>query len=238
MFGLGDRAAFLGIQTMDFNITFIGNLARMWSHAAGTTLTSVTVDLVTGPGSPTMLFNYITPSSLQPIPPRGVVYPYYTINRFPTDSLAPIASGAAQTLDSANIQLQSIPKRMYILARRKNSNETFLTTDTFFAIEGISVNWNNNSGLLSSATQQDLYRVSVRNGCNYSWPQWAGRTVDLGPGNPQRGLTGSVLCLEFGRDIGLGPMECPKFNPSGRSSQELGQTASMKSVLLASVMCA
>jgi len=78
LFGKHDCAGMIGVQTMDFNITFISNLARLWSHSSGSgaTINSVDVDLrnVTL-GQPTMLFNYITPKVLQPIPERGVVYP-------------------------------------------------------------------------------------------------------------------------------------------------------------------
>jgi hypothetical protein len=243
LFGMGENSGFVGVQTMDFNFTYISNLARMWSHAniAGRTINSITVNL----GQPTLLFNYVTPKELQAIP-KSVVYPYYDVQRYPTDANAPIASGASTTLNSANIQLQSIPKRMYIFARRRNADlyngvGAANLTDTFFEINSININWNNNAGLLSSASQQDLYRMSVSNGCNMSWEQWSGGPVNriLGT-NEQFGAIGSVLCIEFGKDIGLDQIECPGM--LGTLTQFYNKieraTASIKSVKLASIQCA
>ena len=58
------------------------------------------------------------------------------------------------------------------------------------------MNWNNNAGLLSSASAYDLYRIAVNNGCEMSWEQWSQ-------------YTGSVLALDFGKDIQLGDLEAP-----------------------------
>lgn len=209
LFGDKDRSGFMGVQTMDFNFTFSSNLGRLWSHSngSGSTINSITVTL----GQPTLLFKYITPKELQTIP-RSIVYSYYDVQRYPTDSNAAIAPNATSTLSSANIQLQSIPRRMYIFARKRNADLDFNSTDTFFSIESISVNWNNNSGLLSSASKQDLYYMSAKNGFEGSWAEWSGGPVQrmLG-GSPVEnlGTIGSVLCVEFGSDIGLDDLECP-----------------------------
>lgn len=200
-------SGFIGVQTMDFNITFDPNLSRVWSHA-----TVAGGNTINGPGSnpnnpltvtmgnasqgnPRMLFNYITPQQLMPVP-RSVVYPYFIVDRYPTDLTSSVAQGANFTVNSQNIQLHSIPNRIYVFARRNNNTRTFLTSDTYAYLTNINVNWNNNSGLLSSASAFDLYRLSVDNGCNLGWPQWSKHV-------------GSVLALEFGKDIALPDLECP-----------------------------
>jgi hypothetical protein len=106
---------------------------------------------------------------------------------------------------------------MYIYARQQNQYLSYYSTDTFMAINNISLNWNNRQGLLSSATQQDLYKISVKNGYSGSWEEWSGYTytpfvVNSGvtPNEPTYiGTSGSVLCLEFGTDIGLRDTEAP-----------------------------
>jgi hypothetical protein len=196
-------SGYIGLQTMDFNISFDSNLGRVWSHAQPTllnpganTLSSVTVNFMgAAGGNPTMLFNYITPQQLMPVP-RSVVYPYYIIDRYPTDNSTPVAQNALFQISSQNIQLHSIPNRIYVFARRSNATRTFATSDTYAYLSQINVNWNNNSGLLSSASPQDLYRMSVDNGLNMGWPQW-------------RQYVGSVLAIEFGKDIALPDLECP-----------------------------
>jgi hypothetical protein len=193
-------SGFIGVQTMDFNISLDANLGRVWSHAGNAvganTLNAPVVTLGNAVGgNPTMLFNYITPQQLMPVP-RSVVYPYFIVDRYPTDLATPIAPNGNFTISSQNIQLHSIPNRIYVFARRNNATRSYLTSDTYAVLRSITVNWNNNSGLLSSASQQDLYRLSVDNGCNLGYPQW-------------NGYVGSVLALEFGKDIALPDLECP-----------------------------
>ena len=200
-----EEAGFIGLQTFDLNVTF-GNLAHLWSHdiASSSGLTNISVAIN---GSPQLLFRYMTPQEVTPIP-RAIYYDYFEVNRYPTDqSLCNSNSLTAPdntvyTYNSANIQLNSIPRRMYILARR--SNQQFNTvpslywaaSDTYMALQSISVNWNNRAGLLSGASQYDLYSMSVKNGCQLSWTQWSNQV-------------GSVLCVDFGDDIGLNDLEAP-----------------------------
>jgi len=208
LFGHGDHSGFLGLQTMDFNINWSNNLSYMWSHDAvnGNPISNIVVSFAP---NPKLLFQYITPKQLMPLPPV-ITYPYFEIQRYPTQSPA-MAPNSTYTIASQNIQLQSIPRRMYIYARRQNSDQTFSTTDTFFSIQNVSINWNNNSGLLASASAVDLYNISRTNGCNLSWTQWNGITqvLDNNSNAIVKGTVGSILCIEFGKDLGLPDDQCP-----------------------------
>jgi hypothetical protein len=224
--GKGNSTGFIGVQTMDWNFTFQSNAAfRMWSHAAGGLNAPGVIDssqiafsnfgqlnanpFAYGSAVPQLLFNYITPQELQTIP-NAMEYPYFNIDRYPTD-FPPIGPNASTTLVSQNIQLQSIPRRIYIYARNTNSvlNSAPTFTDTYLTINGLTINWNNRSGLFSSATQRDLYKVSVKNHCNMSWTQWSGGPVYANGSLATRvGTVGSILCVEFGTDIGLSDTEC------------------------------
>ena len=57
----------------------------------------------------------------------------------------------------------------------------------------------------SSFTQQDLYKMSVRNGVNQSWQEFSGYANGAMAGGALTHIptSGSVLCLEFGTDIQL-----------------------------------
>jgi hypothetical protein len=115
------------------------------------------------------------------------------------------------SVQSNNITLNTIPRRFYIAVRRRNADRTYLTTDTFGAITAISVNWDNNSGLLSSATQRDLYNMSRKNGLKMTWPQFCG-TAGNGANalnNNQISTVGSIICIEMGSDIGLPDDQAP-----------------------------
>lgn len=202
LFGQRESMGLYGIQTFDITLN-LGNLSYVWSHAdvpGGNTVNSCTGDIVNAPKA---LFSYLTPQVNQLLSPNCVyTYPYYSIDRYPTaqEQLAP---GAKREASSNNVQFSSIPRRVYIFLRRPTAigmpldgHSTFRTTDTYAKINKISVNFNNKSGLLSGASSFDLYHMSVRNGLQCSWDQW-------------NRYQGSVLCLDFARDMSLGPLEVP-----------------------------
>lgn len=181
-------SAFINLQTMDFTLT-LGNLSRIWSvDNVNANCGSVTATIS---GNPRLFFNYITPDPLIQVP-KSVVYPYYSVDRYPTSNgLALTAYGTAAstnsvTQSSANIQLNSIPTKMYIFARQRNQDRTAFTSDIFAGITNVSINFDNRSGLLSSATQFDLFKMSQENGMNLSWLQFS-RWV------------GSPVCVVFGK---------------------------------------
>lgn len=158
LFGSHQHTAFLGVQTLDFNITLDSNLARCVSHMVGgsspvNAFDSVTVTI---PTAPSLLFEYITPQQLVPIP-RFVQYPYAVVDRYPTN-VGLIADNDAHTQSSNNIQLNSIPQSIYVFLRRSNDTRTLYTADTYAIIDSLRVNFNNQAGLLSSATPQDKFK--------------------------------------------------------------------------------
>jgi major capsid protein len=234
LFGKGSelRNGFIGVQTMDFQFTFANDLTRIWSH--NTAHGSLFTPPVNGTGmvvnfkQPALLFNYISPKLLEPIP-RSISYSYMVVDRFPTDNGVQYNPGDQIMVMSNNIQLNTIPRRIYIFARRSNANQTVYTTDTFASLINISINYNNYSGLLASASQHDLYNISKKNGCNLSFPEWCGNSPVAGLSNlysgisgffngpaalgfppfSPTGLVGSVLCLDWGIDIGLDDLHAP-----------------------------
>lgn len=142
--------------------------------------------------------------------PRHIEYNYWDVQRYPT-SIGAYLPDEIRRVSSQNIQLQSIPRRIYLFARRTNASRSFNDCDAYLGIEGISINWNNRSGLLASATKQDLYKISRKNGCYLSWNQWSGENMFFASGgtNDRINGVGSILCLEFGTDIGLLDVESP-----------------------------
>ena len=77
-----------------------------------------------------------------------------------------------------------------LFARRSRGTTDFTSADAWANISSVSLLWNNESNLLTSATEQDLWQISKRNGSNLTYSQW----------NKYRG---SVFKAEFGTDIGL-----------------------------------
>lgn len=226
-FGCGNESGFFNVTTLDFNITFLGNTGnRMWSHDAVSTGVATTISSIshqfsnfTGPAftysdiQPLMLFKFITPQETDYIPRNmPITYPYFDVSRYPTDLNAGVAAGGATTLQSNNIQLNSIPRRIYLFVRERNSDlySSPNNPDSFFSIEGVSLQWQNKNGILASSTKYDLFNICTKNQCNLSWEQWSGENLyrDGSFSNTINGV-GSVLCLEFGTDIGLDSLEAP-----------------------------
>jgi len=73
-----------------------------------------------------------------------------------------------------NIQLNQIPSRFIICVRVPIGTQTAANTDSFLSITGISINFNNKSGILASAQSVDLYNLSVKAGSTQSFNEWNG----------------------------------------------------------------
>ncbi len=230
-FGAGMAEGFLHIQQMNFVWNFIANAAfRMWSHdisgvnAPGaitsgqvsfsnfTTLNPANFTYATS--LPTMFMCYISPKETMPIP-SICIYPYFNYTRYSTDLGSGILSNTAPSapITAQNIQLASIPKRLIIYVRATNQSleSSPNLTDNFVSIRTLSINWNNNEGLFSNASQHDLYQMSRSNGLNMSWEQWSGGPVysSAGAFGPKIGTLGGPIIVEFGKDIGLDGNEAP-----------------------------
>jgi hypothetical protein len=207
LFGHGQGSGFIGVQTLDFAFRYEQNITRAWSHAliAGSSvvITNITVTF----GAPSLLFRYITPSLISVIP-KSVVYSYYNIQSYTTTSSNTVAPNATTTIITNNVQLRSIPRRIYICARKRKVDRTYLDSDTYYSMENLKFNWNNGSGALSTASKMDLYQMSRQNGCNLSWTQWSG-TAPSSDLTGIVGTVGSVCCVSMGQDVALNADEAP-----------------------------
>lgn len=190
-------AGLSGVQNMSYTAT-IANLQRVVSivkdqgTGGSIDITNVNVNI----GSADLLFNYLTPSPLNPVP-RSNVSSYFSIVSYPTRSTVPIAPNGEVSLTMQSVQVTSIPRRIYVFARRDDSQRTAFTSDAAFALpltgNPLTLTWNNNQ-FCSQMSTPDLYNTSVKNSCNLSYSQFTNEV-------------GSVVCLDFGTDIGLMPDE-------------------------------
>ena len=199
------QSGLIGVRNMGVQANFAsGQLSRIWSRSpsGGVTLTSVTAAIGAGTTAPpSLLVNYLTPPlSSQGSIPRQVNYQYNKSETFVNDMNVALAPNASQTFNNNAIQLSTVPKCIYIWASRQNSTKTYLTSDTFFKINSLSLNYLNVSGQFSSMSLQDLYQMCVKNGCELSWPEWSGRTQTIGDSRTGRGsvdgMVGSVIKLD------------------------------------------
>jgi hypothetical protein len=182
------------VRSLDFTINW-NNLSNAFCHdnINGNNITSV-VGNMSRP--PELDFQYISRNDLLPVP-DSIQYPLFVINRFPSPDQSVVANPLiTNTIQSNNIQLHAIPKKIYIFARQTNANLDYTQTDSYANITNVSINWNNNSGQLSQASEQELYLISVRNGLKMSFSQW-------------HTYCGSILCIDPSIDIALKSQEAP-----------------------------
>jgi hypothetical protein len=186
-------------------------------------ITAVVVDMYSV--KPELLFTFITPHPSDLMPARNIV-PYYELPRYinggqpALEAATSVAGSGALSMKSVEakfqaIQLNQIPDKLIFYTRLKSdvANQPWGQADVSLPIKSISINFNNNSGILASATTQELWQMSKNNGVNSSWPEFLGygTTVNYDGGsdpstNPTvafQALSGSYLVLEFGKDIQL-----------------------------------
>ncbi len=232
------KRGFIGVTQINMQFT-LADRRRMWSHVDPIGVSDYSFSMTSGQrlfqSNPALLFEYLTPKLLEPIP-SSIAYDFNQVTRYVTATSGDIPAMTDFTITSNNIQFGTICKRLYIYARPSNAylaaNENIMTTtDNFASLKQISCTWNNVTGILSGATPHQLWQLSAKNGCELSFPEWcgsaplsAGSIFNPGmvydfitPVSPDQGATGatyyplvgSVLALDFGVDIAMNDLEAP-----------------------------
>jgi len=134
-------------------------------------------------------FMFLTPHPSDLMPARNIV-PFYELPRYitsnplqgsriayvrdPVTGVIPYNTAEGSTFISQTLQLNQIPDKLIVFVRKTLGTQNWGDSDSQLPIRKISINFNNNSGILASATCEDLYRMSKDNGSNQNWQQWVG----------------------------------------------------------------
>jgi len=153
--------------------------------------------------------------------------PFIDFPRYITTYNSTVDANASVRITSNSLQLNQIPDYLLIGIRNRpiTTNPRFLDGsvtlerqyDRFLPITSMNINFNNVSGLLSSATEYDLYKISVKNGLQCSWPEFSNiapsGTFVSGAGGISAlnsACTGSFIVLDPSMDLSL-----PDFYSNG-----------------------
>ena len=133
----------------------------------------------------------------------GIVdYPRYIT---PSSNTASIVSQGSATIISQNIQLNAVPDLFLICVRKQMATQTWADSASFLSISQVSINFNNKSGILASANQQQLYQLSAKNGAHQTFQEFSGKynsSTTSGTGVLIPSI-GSLLVLNPALDFGL-----------------------------------
>jgi hypothetical protein len=159
------------------------------------------------PSNPSLFFKFLSTQPSDLIEIKNVV-PYMDFPRYLTSSsnTTSIAAQGSATLTSSNLQINQIPD-LFIINVRKPMNQQFIQdASAFMTINNVSIYLNNQSGLLSSASAYDLWRMSVKNGSTQSWAEFGGLSQLSSPTNGVGigcDTTGSLLIIDPTYDLSL-----------------------------------
>lgn len=214
-----------GVQNMSFNFN-MGYFNRVFRHTnAGILNQSITNVVVEEIKQSSLQFFFLTCHPSDQLSSRCVV-PYYEMPRYINGKVSiKDASGdgsggvnyspGTSTINSATISLNQIPDKLIIYVRKMNQN--WYDSDSFLPIKNISINFNNNTGMCSSFTREQLWQCSQDAGSNQSFDEFRGyalrpsATITDGTERADAGFgagrfvrtCGSVLMLDFGKHINL-----------------------------------
>lgn len=204
-----NKQGLVGINAMSFVFNIDSSCKRFWSTANDYTYSvALGTQVQQNPfQNCRMLVNFLSTQPTDLVSAKNVV-PYMDLPRYLSlqSATGNLNAGASATYNSQNIQINQLPDYFIINVRKPMSQQSVKDSSSFLRINSISVNLNNTSGLLSSATAQDLWRISVNNHSTQSWAEFSGQSAVA---NNATGLgslvstTGSLLILSPAYDLSL-----------------------------------
>jgi hypothetical protein len=190
--------AFYNVNTFQAQATFDAQLADRLisiSNTASSTFSNV----VAVPTYSNIYFAYYSSMLIQ-APPVAPVYPWHPVQRYIQAGNA-LASGASTSMSLNNIQLDSIPARMYLILKPTRSSYNIRQTDTYARINSVNISFGNRSALLANCDPYQLFHISKSCGVDMDFDNWYGSTNSNKPRNWSG--TGSILAINPMKDLGL-----------------------------------
>jgi hypothetical protein len=154
---------FIGLRNIDINLV-LGDCSRVFSTANDYTISSITISSITNTYLDLRQVEF-QPSELGKVKSLQVLpYHQWDYQLSSTSNVSAIANGASATYTTANLQLSVLPDLIIVGVRKQQSAKSAQDADLYLPINSISIQFNNQSGLLSSLSQQQLFILSKQNG--------------------------------------------------------------------------
>lgn len=199
LFGINNIQIVMNLKSGDG----VGRVIR-YTTGNGRTIASCALSNYAVSGSPfqnaQLNCQFLTPSLDIPLPSKSSI-PYLEFPRYISNNYAEMIPNEVATLQSQTIVLPQIPDMLIIYCKPRLYADAS-EADFYLPITRINVNFDNFSGLLSSHTTEELYKMSVHNGLEMDFNEWRGRARS---GRTGRNIqtVGGFLVLKPGQDITL-----------------------------------
>jgi hypothetical protein len=199
----GENKGLANVNTLTLNFQWT-NLARMWSRMLETVddnLTSLQVELER-PTIYTVFYN----AGLDTVVPSMNAYNYANVVVQNTQ-FGSVAPQEERDFQSSSFRFDMVPSHIYLWVGQAFSdiesdvNKSVGSSDAQFSISQVDILWDNRSGNLAAYDPAQLYKMSVENGLQQTWPSFAGKSQIID--GDRIGLRGSILKIEFSKDIAL-----------------------------------
>jgi hypothetical protein len=204
-----NKAGFYGLNTLNLNFTIDTTCSRVWSSGSGY-ITNIQLGYVpngTGVTAVTSGFNNTllnvefmspTPAQVAKLSTSKNVLPFYDYSYYTSNfnGTQILSAGQSTTVVMPSIQLSNIPDYLVIAVRKQMSSQNWNDSASFFTINSVTINFNNASGLISSASQTQLFELSKKNNSNQNYYEWRGKASQLySPANGSGATAGKVLTI-------------------------------------------
>lgn len=185
------------INNISLNMNIDLSAKNLFSIDGNTTSQSQITASASISGTPYVSVKYSLPQ--QPCD-KDMVYHIEEFQSFENTGSS-MVNGATADVTSNTISVDQVPKKLVLFVTRGDTERTLFTSDAFLQANQVRISFNNEQSLLASATPQDLYFMSQKNGLQDSLTQFLGTSVQGWQTIPS---IGSFIVLEFGSDINTG----------------------------------
>lgn len=183
---------------LNMNLDSLGKRMLRWKDRAGAS--TLSISSITYANSKINCKFLSAPDTM--ILPRTPVIPYTQFVDYVTPpTAASVVAGASGSVTSNSQQLSSIPNMVIAFIRPAALDNTM--SDSYATIDNVNITFFNQTGLLGTFTNPQLFHASKQSGSSQTYYDFKGsaNNVSASPNNETIGTCGSVLGLRFGQHI-------------------------------------
>jgi hypothetical protein len=186
-----NNAGMTGISALNLTFNLLNNADRAFRASAlnANALTPYTT-IIQSIDKCTLLVNLLT------APPTQLMPLTQSLSYFESPVYKTSIELSSSSVTSSTISPNNVPDCMYLAVRKRI--RSCYDVDGYMPITNVNITWGTTSGILSNATQAQLYQISKEAGLAMSFEEFRGKS-QIANNIPNPLLTcGGFLCIPFG----------------------------------------